>query len=127
MFGEASCSFEPRIHSGRLLEAGHKPGEHGCDGCDNTKAEAMEAAWNVLQAAAAWRRHWCEQLMREENTLLLEVGLVLLGRGQLVLAQVERPQQRAAFEVLDPARKLVVVQEELLQRRAVLEWLEPAR
>jgi len=110
----------------RRKAAGHKPGEHRCDGCGNTKAEAMEAVWNALQAAAAWRRHWFEQLMREENTLLLEVGLVFIGRGQLVLADVERPQQRATFEVLDAAFQFVVVQHELLQRRAALERLEAA-
>lgn len=86
----------------------------------------MEAVWNALQAAAAWRRHWFEQLMREENTLLLEMGLVFLGRGQLVLADVERPQERATFEVLDAAFQFVVVQHELLQRRAALERLEAA-
>ena len=97
------------------LKRDPKPGHHRDDGFGN-KAEAVEAAWdvlqtwNALQTAAAWRRHCCEQLMREESTLLLEVSLVLFGRGQLeVPGQVERPQQRAALEVLDAARELVVV------------------
>ena len=112
------------------LKPDPKPGHHRDDGFGN-KAEAVEAAWdvlqtwNALQTAAAWRRHCCEQLMREESTLLLEVSLVLFGRGQLeVPGQVERPQQRAALEVLDAARELVVVQHEFLKRLAALERLE---
>ena len=112
------------------LKPDPKPGHHRDDGFGN-KAEAVEAAWdvlqtwNALQTAAAWRRHCCEQFMREESTLLLEVSLVLFGRGQLeVPGQVERPQQRAALEVLDAARELVVVQHEFLKRLAALERLE---
>ena len=66
--------------------------------------------------------------MREESTLLLEVSLVLFGRCQLeVPGQVERPQQRAALEMLDAARELVVVQHEFLKRLAALERLERTR
>ena len=115
------------------LKPDPKPGHHRDDGFGN-KAEAVEAAWdvlqtwNALQTAAAWRRHCCEQFMREESTLLLEVSLVLFGRGQLeVPGQVERPQQRAALEVLDAARELVVVQHEFLKRLAALERLERTR